>query len=582
MLSMLTLQDPSLLLALSTSLTIGVVGFITVSLATVWEERKPLIFWGLSSVFLGLGYYLAALIEFGSLDLLPIVPKLILFCSAVLLTTGLLHLQDRPYSQSFLLYGIALAVLLFLSYAFNQDLSSLNFVVFSIIALTYPAYMFLRMGGYFRFCAAPLIMRIVAVTFLPALQDMDSGELIYILSNVIFVLEGIALIGAVAIKQQNKLVSAKQELEEAVHSADEAQRIVNKFFDQPMNIHVVAGLNGEILKLNEGWRTVLGHDPEDVVGDNFMKYVHPDDVEPTIAEVSKLSDGQTTFYFENRYKHMDGGYRLLAWSAISALEEQKIYAVASDITDRKDFEAALISSKADLERSNADLQKFAYIASHDLREPLRMVTNFLQLLVRRYGDRLDSDGLDFVDYAVTGAKRMDVLIKDLLEYARFETDAEPFKPVKAETALNNALDNLQPLIDGADAKITIGSLPMVVGDASQLMLLFQNLLSNAIKYRAEDRDLEIQITAQVSDGTATFSVQDNGIGISPEFYERIFVIFQRLHGRDAYSGTGIGLAVCKKIVERHGGAIWVESTPERGSSFHFSLSTPSTRTEEAA
>lgn len=224
----------------------------------------------------------------------------------------------------------------------------------------------------------------------------------------------------------------------------------------------------------------------------------------------------------------------------------------------------------DLTRSNSELQQFAYVASHDLQEPLRMVASFTQLLAKRYRDKLDGDARDFINYAVDGATRMQTLISDLLTYSRVGTQGKPLEPTACDEVLDRVLRNLKFAIEESGAKVTREPLPVVMADAPQLGQLFQNLISNAIKFHGETPP-RVEISAKSSGGIWTFSVRDNGIGISPEHSERIFIIFQRLHTRTEYSGTGIGLAVCKKVAERHGGSIWVESAPEGGSIFRFTI-----------
>ncbi len=223
-----------------------------------------------------------------------------------------------------------------------------------------------------------------------------------------------------------------------------------------------------------------------------------------------------------------------------------------------------------LARSNADLEQFAYVASHDLQEPLRMVSSYMQLLERRYKNKLDADADEFIGYAVDGANRMQRLIRDLLQYSRVATRGKPFKSTDTSKIMQQVIKDLQCPIEESNAEIECKALPTVLGDESQLGQLFQNLVSNAIKYR-DEKSPEIKVSAARINGNWRFSVKDNGIGIDQKFADKIFVIFQRLHGNTEYSGTGIGLAVCKKIVERHGGRIWVESKVGEGSTFNFEI-----------
>jgi signal transduction histidine kinase/DNA-binding LacI/PurR family transcriptional regulator len=225
---------------------------------------------------------------------------------------------------------------------------------------------------------------------------------------------------------------------------------------------------------------------------------------------------------------------------------------------------------AELAEANDQLEQFAYVASHDLQEPLRMVTSYLQLLERRYHNKLDSDAQEFIDFAVDGAARMKRMIDDLLAYSRVITREKPLEPVDCELLLTQALSNLEIAIEESQALITREPLPVVMADDIQLVGVFQNLIGNAIKFHA-DRQPQIHIAAKQTEGKWFFSVADNGIGIAPEASERIFVIFSRLHTQAAYPGTGIGLAICKKVIERHGGRIWVESQPGEGSTFFFTL-----------
>ena len=228
------------------------------------------------------------------------------------------------------------------------------------------------------------------------------------------------------------------------------------------------------------------------------------------------------------------------------------------------------SMQRELERSNAELENFAYLASHDLQEPLRMVTTFTQMLGQRYKDKLDPDANQIIDFAIDGAIRMQSLIHDLLIYSRVGRQSQYFEQTDCEEVLDKALSNLQLLIEETNTHIYRDSLPTVMADKSQLIQLFQNILNNAVKYRREDPP-NIKIGVRSEDDYWLFWIKDNGIGISPQYFERIFLIFQRLHTRQEYPGTGIGLAICQKITQRHQGKIWLESELGKGSTFYFTI-----------
>ncbi|MGO8761249.1 MAG: sensor histidine kinase [Desulfobaccales bacterium] len=241
-----------------------------------------------------------------------------------------------------------------------------------------------------------------------------------------------------------------------------------------------------------------------------------------------------------------------------------------ELDERRRAEQRMAQYAGELARSNAELEQFAYVASHDLQEPLRMVASFTQLLARRYRGQLDKDADEFIGFAVDGATRMQSLINDLLAYSRVGTRGKPFVPTDCGAVLQMALDNLTRSVEESGAVITHDLLPTVPGDEVQLTQLFQNLIANAIKFRGRETP-RIHVSVENQGPQWVFAVRDNGIGIAPEQQERIFMIFQRLHHRSEFPGTGIGLAICKKIVERHGGRIWVESKPGEGAAFYFSL-----------
>jgi light-regulated signal transduction histidine kinase (bacteriophytochrome) len=250
------------------------------------------------------------------------------------------------------------------------------------------------------------------------------------------------------------------------------------------------------------------------------------------------------------------------------VEELEVSRSARELLDEQTVE---------LRRSNAELEQFAYVASHDLQEPLRKVASFCQLLEKRYGDKLDERGVEYIGYAVDGAKRMQVLINDLLTFSRVGRLGTRETEVDLDTALDAGLQNLAAAIEETDAEIVRPAqpLPRIIGDPTLLTMLWQNLIGNAVKFRHKDRPPRVVIDcARDDDSEWLISVSDNGIGIAEEFTDKVFVIFQRLHGRDVYSGTGVGLALCKKIVEHHGGTIWVDSSYTEGTRLQFTLPIP--------
>jgi PAS domain S-box-containing protein len=277
-----------------------------------------------------------------------------------------------------------------------------------------------------------------------------------------------------------------------------------------------------------------------------------------IEEEVSLPDGPHT-YFTVKFPLMDDRSNVYAIAGISA-----------DITETKRAEEELRQAAAELSRSNAELEQFAYIVSHDLREPLRTIGGFLNLLVRRHAGQLDPRGRELIAFTMEGAARLDRMITDLLDYSRIQRRKPADGKVDLFSAWFAAVDNLYAMVEESGTHITHDELPVISGDESQLIRLWQNLLSNAIKFRG-DRRPEIHIGVREQSDHFLFSVRDNGIGIPPQFAERIFQVFQRLHTRRDYPGSGIGLAVCRKIVERHGGRIWMESQPGRGTTFYFTL-----------
>lgn len=355
---------------------------------------------------------------------------------------------------------------------------------------------------------------------------------------------------------------------------------------------------GHVVTWNAGARRLKGYEDKDIIGQQFSRFYPPEDLaigKPAALLGKAAAEGRAE---DTGWRVRKDGSRFFANVIINAIhnengEQVGFVNITRDITAHKQAEEALQKLNEELERrvaertaqlaaSNRELERFAYVASHDLQEPLRTVASYLQLVERRYKDRLDDNGREFIDFAVDGATRMQGMIRDLLDYSRVQTQGRPFAPVDLNGVLDEVIGDLRLAIGENAAKVTHDTLPVVTGDESQLRRLLQNLVGNAIKYRGEAAP-RIHVAASRIEGAGIglpdgapprgwlLSVQDNGIGIEAKYYEKIFQLFHRLHGRESYPGTGLGLALCKRIVERHGGAIWVESVPGEGSTFYVAL-----------
>jgi PAS domain S-box-containing protein len=311
---------------------------------------------------------------------------------------------------------------------------------------------------------------------------------------------------------------------------------------------------------------IFGLRPGEFAGteETFFAFIHPDDRELAAKTIAKATQGGEEYRFDFRFIRADGEIRWMEGRGQAFSD--RIVGVGIDITERKQAEDHLIGQAQELARSNSDLQQFAYIASHDLQEPLRMVCNYGQLLQARYKDRLGADADEFIGFMVAGAQRMSLLVHDLLAYSRISSaDVPEHRPVDLTDAVRNAMRSLETSIDENSAEIDLGRLPVIHGDEVGLMQLFENLISNSIKYRSADPP-RVSVDAAIQGSEWTVSVKDNGIGIDPRYHERIFGLFKRLHGHN-YPGTGLGLAICRRVVERHSGRIWVESQPGQGATF---------------
>jgi PAS domain S-box-containing protein len=340
---------------------------------------------------------------------------------------------------------------------------------------------------------------------------------------------------------------------------------------------VVVNQRGEIVLLNAQSEKQFGYLRNELIGRKVKSIIPEGFAERLIADETRTAA-------EALAQHIGTGIELyglrkdgsefpieIMLSPLESAEGILVTAAIRDITTRKDAEAHLVQNVKELNRSNEELEQFAYVTSHDLQEPLRMVASYTQLLSRRYKGKLDSDADEFIAFAVDGANRMQRLIQDLLTFSRVGKKGQDLLDISSDDALQQAILNLRGAIEESGAIVTRGPMPEVKANETELTQLFQNLVGNGIKYQGPGTP-HIHISA-VKNGSPKwiFSVQDDGLGIDPQFFERIFGMFQRLHKRDEFAGTGMGLAICKKIVEQHGGSISVDSTPGKGSTFHFTL-----------
>jgi PAS domain S-box-containing protein len=335
------------------------------------------------------------------------------------------------------------------------------------------------------------------------------------------------------------------------------------------------GLDGIISTWNGGAERIFGYSTAETVGRHISLLIPPDRLHEETEIQAKLARGERIDHFET-VRVTKSGQLVNISLTVSPIKNSagKIVGaskIVRDITEKKNIEQSLLRQSEELARSNTELERFAYVASHDLQEPLRTVKSFAQLLATEIGTNISQTSAEYLRYISDGAQRMQTLIADLLAYSRVNSHGSVRVRVNCAELLQSVLINLRGTVQETHAEVTADSLPTVMGDATQLGQLFQNLISNAIKFQSK-RAPRIHVSARKATDEWVFSIADNGIGIEKRYFDRIFLIFQRLHTVEEYSGTGIGLAICKKIVERHGGRIWVDSVPGEGSVFYFSIS----------
>ncbi|MET0604034.1 MAG: ATP-binding protein [Baekduia sp.] len=344
---------------------------------------------------------------------------------------------------------------------------------------------------------------------------------------------------------------------------------LTRLFAMSPDLLAAAGFDGLLKHFNDAWEQQLGWPRAAMEVKPYLDIVHPDDRAETEVQIGRLARGETIAEYVCRMVCADGSIRSMAWSGGPG--DEAFYIVGRDVSERLAMEHELAQRATRLQDTNAELQDFAYTASHDLSEPLRMVASFLGLLERRSADDLDEKGREYLRQASDGAVRMRNLIDDLLTYSRVANEEPRREQVDLQVLVDGVLNVLGPAIAETEATVEVGELPTLEAEPTQLGQLLQNLIGNAVKFHEPGRPPTVRIKARRAMGACVVSVSDDGIGIDEADQERIFAMFTRLHGRDAYAGTGIGLAICRRIAERHGGRIYVESTPGQGSTFHTLL-----------
>jgi PAS domain S-box-containing protein len=378
-----------------------------------------------------------------------------------------------------------------------------------------------------------------------------------------------------------KADAKRRRAQEALRASEERTRLI---VDTAYDAFIAIDVAGRVTDWNRQAEVIFGWPREEAVGQLLVSMIIPPQYRDAhVRGLSRFLETGEGPVLNSRIEitalHRDGRefpVQITIWP-VRVGRTWSFNAFVSDITERRRTEEALAQQADELARSNADLEQFAYVASHDLQEPLRMVASYVQLLAQRYQGKLGADADEFIAFAVSGATRMQALINDLLAYSRVGSTAQAAETTDSQQVLKRVLGDLKMAITESDAVVTHDPLPQVATAPTHLAQLFQNLVTNALKFRGPQQP-HIHVGASRLDGEWTFSVSDNGIGFDPKYADRIFMIFQRLHNRAAYPGTGIGLAICKKIVEHNGGRIWAESEPGKGSTFKFTLPVPAEET----
>lgn len=347
-----------------------------------------------------------------------------------------------------------------------------------------------------------------------------------------------------------------------------AQSELECLFDLSPELMAIADFDGHFLRVNPAFTEELGYSKAEMLERSFLDLIHPDDLDATITQMSLLSEGRVVKGFENRYRHGQGHWVWLSWSA--SADATKIYATARNVTNERRANEELARKADELKLTNEELEQFAFVASHDLQEPLRTLTSYAELMTDSYADVLDEDGREFLAFMTEAAERLRTLIAALLRYSRLGSHSDERRTMDLRSVVDGVVDDLKAAIEGAGAEIEVAALPTVACEPALLGRVFQNLIANAIKFN-DSAPPRVQVTAERSRLGWEIRIADNGIGIREIHRERVFEVFKRLHGPREYPGTGMGLAICRRIVQQHGGTMWCTANTGGGSIFHFTL-----------
>ena len=366
------------------------------------------------------------------------------------------------------------------------------------------------------------------------------------------------------LERTEKLTIANAELAKAEEG-------LRRFFTVSLEMLAIAGFDGYFKRLNPAWETVLGYPLQELYDRPFLDFVHPDDREVTTAEAARLADGNLTVHFENRYRCADGSYRWLLWNAVGLPEEEKIFAAASDITERKQLESTLQDRATALEHANRELESFSYSVSHDLRSPLRAVDGYARIFEEDYASSVDDEGRRLLSVIRGEARRMGVLIDDLLAFSQVGRRSLSANEVDLGRMAGDIIAEKRRRYPDRQINFVAREAPLAFADSNAIRHVVFNLIANAVKYSKPEAAVDIEFGGRADGDHNLYWVADHGIGFDMRYADKIFGVFQRLHTNDRIEGSGVGLAIVQRVVERHGGRVWAESEIGKGTTFFFTL-----------